>query len=316
MPDAGPMDAEVEFSSGSETVRLGGYLPDVARAAAEVVTDRTVETLPQTVDLRPHCSQVEDQKTIGSCTANAAIGALEYHRKKNGVDPSDLSRLFVYYNTRRLRGDIPNDTGATIAECMAAVLAYGAPRSDLWPYSDKQKDDRWLQEPPKEVYENAILNEAVQYARVSPGAGVLGSVAAGFPISFGIFLPKLAYDVAGRTGTMPELTEQQWQGPQAGGHAMLIVGYDLLRRLYLVRNSWGTRWGEGGYVWIPFSVMDRGAHAESFWVIGRLEQEGGVTLRQPDTASASDKHRAGLRSEIEGGLSDVRSGLRDRLTKK
>lgn len=313
MHTAGPVNTDVEFGHGTQTVRFGGYLPDVARASAEVVTDRTVETLPPTVDLRPQCSQVEDQKTIGSCTANAAVGALEYHRKKSGVDPSDLSRLFVYYNTRRLRGDIQTDTGATIAECMAAVLAYGAPRSDLWPYDDKE---RWRLEPPKEVYENAILNEAVQYARVSPGAGVLGSLAAGFPMCFGIFLPKLAYDIAGRTGTMPELTNEQWHSPQAGGHAMLIVGYDLLRRLYLVRNSWGERWGDGGYAWIPFSVMDRGAHPESFWVIGQLEQAGGVTLRQPDTQSSADKLRDSLRSEIEGGLSDVRSGLRDRLTKK
>lgn len=306
-------DAEIRFRDGSSMVRFGGYLPDVARAAAEVVTDRSIETLPQTVDLRPWCTRVEDQKTLGSCSANAVVGALEYHRKKANMDPSDLSRLFVYFNTRRLRGDIQNDTGATLAEAMAAVLAYGAPRADLWPYDDKA---RWRDQPPEEVYKDATLNEAVQYARVSPGIGVLGALAAGFPVTFGIFLPQTAFDAGGATGAMPELTEEQWRGPQAGGHAMLIVGYDLLRRLYLVRNSWGAGWGDGGYVWIPFSVMDRGAHPESFWVIGQLEQAGGVTLRQPDTASATDKMRQSIRDEITGGLGEVRKGLRDRLTKK
>lgn len=308
------MATEVAFRSGGQTVRLGGYQRDLPRpAAAEVVTDRTVETLPPSVDLRAHCTAVEDQKALGSCTANAAVGALEYHRKKNGLDPSDLSRLFVYYNTRRLKGCIDQDSGATIAESMAAVLAYGAPRSDLWPYEDGA---RWKDAPPQAVYEDATLNEAVQYARVSPGAGVLGALAAGFPVCFGIFLPKIAYDVAGQTGAAPELSEEQWNGEQAGGHAMLIVGYDLLRRLYLVRNSWGAGYGDGGYITIPFSVMERGAPAEGFWVLGQLEQQGGVTLRRNDGPSAADKMRAELRGEIEGGLSDLRKGLRDRLSKK
>lgn len=313
MSETTPIDAEIAFRNGGQTVRLGGYLRDMPRPmAAEVVTERSVETLPPTMDLRAHCTAIEDQKTLGSCTANAAVGALEYHRKKNGVDPSDLSRLFVYYNTRRLKGRIGEDCGASIAESMAAVLAYGAPRSDLWPYDDKA---RWKDEPPQEVYENATLNEAVQYARVSSGVGVLGAVAAGFPVSFGIFLPKFAYDVAGQTGAVPELTEAQWAGEPAGGHAMLIVGYDLLRKLYLVRNSWGPHYGDGGYLTIPFSVMDRAAPQEGFWVIGQLEQQGGVTLRNNEP-SAAEKLRAGLRGEIEGGLADVRKGLRDRLTKK
>lgn len=313
MTDNAPNDVDIAFQAGSERVRLGGYLPDLPRtSAAEVITSRSAETLPQTIDLRGHCTEVENQKTLGSCTANAAVGALEYHRKRLGLDPSDLSRLFVYYNTRRLRGDIDNDTGATIAECMAALLAYGAPRADLWPYDDKI---RWREKPPNEVYENATLNEAVQYARVDHGVGLLSALAAGFPVCFGIFLPKVAYDLAGKSGAIPEMTEEQWNSPQAGGHAMLLVGYDLLRRLYLVRNSWGAGWGDGGYMTIPFSVMERACPANSLWVIGQLEQMGGVKIQQPDTASAADKLRDSIRSDLDSDLAKARSGLRDRLTK-
>ncbi|MEL6978168.1 MAG: C1 family peptidase [Pseudomonadota bacterium] len=314
MSDEALRDAEVSFRSGGRTVRLGGYQRDLPRpSAAEVVTDRSLDSLPPSMDLRGFCTVVEDQKTLGSCTANAAVGALEYHRKKHGVDPSDLSRLFVYYNTRRLKGTLQQDTGATIAESMAAVMAYGAPRADLWPYDDQS---RWREEPPQEVYENAALNEVVQYARVSPGIGVLGALAAEFPVCFGVFVPKLAYDIAGATGAMPELTEEEWNGEPAGGHAMLLVGYDLLRKLYLVRNSWGEGYAEGGYFTMPFSVMDRGGAPEGFWVLGQLEHQGGVTLRKADQPSAADQVRAELRGEIEGGLAGVRQGLRDRLTKK
>ena len=308
-----PVDTEIAFGSTMRTVRLGGYLRDraPASAVAEVVTERTVHNLPPAVDLREHCTQVEDQKELASCTANAAVGAIEYHRKKRNMDPSDLSRMFVYYNTRRMRGDIERDTGASMEECMAALLAYGAPRSDLWPYDDKV---RWKNEPPKEAYADAKLNEVLQFARVAPGAGMLSTLAAGFPVAMGCFLPKIAYDIAGRTGVMPELDEAAWALPSIGGHAMLIVGYDLIRKTVLVRNSWGPRWGDGGYATIPFSVLDRGSPPESLWVVGGLEQDGGLTLRPADTTTKADRMREEVRTDLEKGLAGVRSGLRDRLT--
>ena len=59
----------------------------------------SLESLPKKVDLRDHCSTVENQFSLGSCTANAAVGALEYLEIKNGkVGPEfeNFSRLFVY----------------------------------------------------------------------------------------------------------------------------------------------------------------------------------------------------------------------------
>lgn len=309
-----PVDVEVSFGNATDTVRLGGYLRDTVRptAVAEVVTERTREMLPPSVDLRPFCTQVEEQKNLASCTACAAVGAIEYHRKKRNMDPSDLSRLFVYYNARKIRGDTARDTGAQMEEAMASLLVYGAPRSDLWPYDDKV---RWKEEPPKEAYENAKLNEVVQYARVAPGVGVLSTVAAGFPVAFGCFLPKIAYDIAGATGVMPELTEAMWASPQAGGHAMLIVGYDLIRSVVLVRNSWGARWGDGGYATIPFSVLEHASPPESLWVIGGLEQDGGISLRAAQEKTKADKMREEVRGEVGGDLAGLRAGLRDRLTR-
>lgn len=310
-----PIDVDVSFGNTTETVRLGGYLRDDVRpsAVAEVVTERTAATLPPSVDLRAYCTGVEDQKKLASCTANAAVGAIEYHRKRRNMDPSDLSRLFVYYNTRKFRGDAQRDTGAQMEECMAALLVYGAPRADLWPYDDKV---RWKEEPPKEAYENAKLNEMLQYARVGPGVGVLATVAAGYPVAFGCFLPKTAYDVAGATGTMPELTEAQWASQQAGGHAMLIVGYDIIRKTYLVRNSWGERWGDGGYATIPFSVLDRATPPASIWTIGGLEQEGGIMFRAAETKTKAERMREEVRAGFGADLANVRAGLRDRLTRR
>ncbi len=41
--------------------------------------------LPKLVDLSPGCSAIEDQGNLGSCTANALVGVLEFLKKKNNV---------------------------------------------------------------------------------------------------------------------------------------------------------------------------------------------------------------------------------------
>src|SRR5207245_6364516 len=42
-------------------------------------------TLPRKVDMRSKCSPVEDQRQLGSCTANALVGALEFLELKHGA---------------------------------------------------------------------------------------------------------------------------------------------------------------------------------------------------------------------------------------
>jgi C1A family cysteine protease len=58
--------------------------------------------LPVTTDLRPWFSPVEDQQSIGSCTANAGVGMVEYFERKAFGKHIDASRLFLYKATRNL----------------------------------------------------------------------------------------------------------------------------------------------------------------------------------------------------------------------
>src|SRR6185437_9462747 len=72
--------------------------------------------LPPKVDLRAGCSPVENQGNLGSCTANALVGNLEFLEKKAGRRATNLSRLFVYYNERAMEGTISEDAGAAIRD--------------------------------------------------------------------------------------------------------------------------------------------------------------------------------------------------------
>lgn len=285
-------------------------------------------SLPQQVDLRMHCPPVENQLRTNSCVANAVVGALEYHQKKAGLPLTDLSRLFVYYNARSLSETEAQDGGSFIHHGMAAILAYGACEASLWPFQEGSVTVR----PPEQCYKNATQYEAVQYARTPRGEQALTVLAQGLPVVFGMFAPMDYYQVAAQTGTMPKPDQVAPTQPPSG-HAMLIVGYDLSDRTYLVRNSWGPEWAQQGHCRIPFETMDAWARPEGFWTIGAIEQAAGFKLTgpsmvdamrsvgvNPDTldvgGSSLDRLRSDLRARLSSDLETAKRDFRNRLRGK
>jgi C1A family cysteine protease len=50
-----------------------------------------------------------------------------------------------------------------------------------------------------------------------------------------------------------------------GGHAMCCVGYDMEKQMFIVRNSWGTEWGDNGYCYFPFEYLVY--FGDDFWTV-------------------------------------------------
>lgn len=61
---------------------------------------------------------------------------------------------------------------------------------------------------------------------------------------------------------MPSSTEKC-----LGGHAVLIVGFDAIKKVYIVRNSWGPNWGQAGYFTLPYAYVLDPNLASDFWVV-------------------------------------------------
>ncbi len=286
---------------------LNGCLFETAPSAAPTLT-APQGSVPQHVDLRPLCSPVEDQGKTNSCTANAIVGALEYHQRKAGMPMTDMSRMFVYFNARKLSDTQGQDTGSFIHHVMASVLAYGACEERMWPFEPAMT----LTEPTQAAYKNALKYEAVQYARTELGNSAMAAVAAGLPVVFGTYLPSAYYKEAAQTGIMP-VDANRARRPD-GGHAMLIVGYDVPGRYWLVRNSWGPSYADGGYFKIPFETLQSYSDPSHFWTIGAIESAQGFGLSGPSMNQMLQTTQAQAPAQAQASLASIRGGLREDLT--
>src|SRR6266480_2469436 len=95
-----------------------GWVPDLPDKRDLLFSELAVPTapLPSKVDLRDDCSPIEDQGPLGSCTSAALVGALEFLEIKDGQPFHDLSRLFLYYNERRIENTHWLDSAAYLRD--------------------------------------------------------------------------------------------------------------------------------------------------------------------------------------------------------
>jgi hypothetical protein len=294
--------------------RIDGWLQS-ATSPKDFRAVPNLEALPRQVDLRADCSEVEDQGQIGSCTANAAVGAAEFLERKRGKPPVDLSRLFVYFNARRMAGRVNIDSGAMIPEAMASFLAYGAPPEPDWPYNPESL----TLQPPREAYSKAMEHQPAEYARLDGMEAVKGALAREHPVVFGCVLPERCYVEAGRTGRMPAPTAAELDAARdaGGGHSMLVVGYDVAESTLLIRNSWGKDWGDRGYFRMPIEAFTMSVGPSETWILGELEAAGAFTVTRParDIKPVEGGVRdmaAKMREEIRGNLTkDIKDSFKD-----
>lgn len=248
-------------------------LPD-ARDHFYAVPEETRTSLPSSTDLRSGLPACYDQGQIGSCTANAIAGAVEFTVRKENLPDFMPSRLFIYYNERSIEGNVGTDSGAQIRDGVKSVSTQGVCAESEWPYDATPADangqfpagDPAAEKPTDQCYQDALKNTVNSYQRVIQNLDQLrGCLAEGYPFVFGftVYASFESQQVA-ETGVvpMPASSEQV-----LGGHAVLAVGYDDSQQRFLVRNSWGTSWGQGGYFTMPYEYVTNAGLASDFWTV-------------------------------------------------
>ncbi len=259
--------------------RLAHRVASTVKAMGVSAPARTTEpaaALAQ-VDLRTWFSPIEDQGQIGSCTANAAVGLVEYFERRAKGRHIDASRLFVYKTERDLLG-WTGDTGAYLRTAMEALVLFGAPPERYWPYDPRpaSSNTRLNLEPSAFCYAFAANYQTLKYFRLDPGptspaqalANIKAYIAAGFPSMFGFpVYPEYDHPLPGGLVAYPGPGSQS-----RGGHANVAAGYDDNMMIgsdkgaLLIRNSWGPGWANAGYGWMSYKYVTQGL-ANDWWTL-------------------------------------------------
>jgi C1A family cysteine protease len=219
------------------------------------------------VDPRKDMPAVYDQGQLGSCTANAVAGAIEYDNLLDGDSYGTPSRLFIYFFERVIEGSPPDvDSGAFGRDGFKVAHKLGAPPESEWPYDI----DRFAVEPSKAIEEDAarhkldkdyraVRRSVTQFKRVLSNDQ---TVAFGFTVFESFESAEMGW------AQMPARSERM-----LGGHEVLLVGY--LReypQFGLCRNSWGPGWGDGGYYLMPWRYLLEPDLSSDFRTIRRAMQ--------------------------------------------
>ncbi len=272
----------------------GGNSPDYCHIDCPIETNKNIANNTfKKVDLRDKLSsQIINQGLLNSCSACAIAVASELYLIKNNqpfVDENasniDASQIFVYYNERVMEDIVDLNQPVYIRDGIKSLFKNGICSEKSWPYPEmalpesiktvvangtvekiQQEVARVLAEDNVQI-QAAISERPSQQAVVQAKKHIINrycklevdeqltelkyALSKGMPFVFGMMVPKSFY-LTPSSGEVPMPSVDE---VRLGGHALLALGYDDDKQVFIVRNSWGKEFGDGGYCYIPYEFF-------------------------------------------------------------
>lgn len=227
------------------------------------------EKLPVKVDLMPDVEEIENQYDTNSCTANAAATALEIMYKRAGIK-IDFSRMYIYWHIRQL-GKIRGDVGGYPRDIGKALAKYGACEEKDWEFNESNLH----KQPSEELVKKALQHKIDEYSKISAwtNEGLVKEIktylANGIPV-----LVTMKNCVEFKNSLFGNSWREHIWFPyiRNGAHQVLFIGYDDTAQRFLGANSWGPKWGDGGFFGAPYSMV--GSNQQEFfefWVFTKTK---------------------------------------------
>lgn len=201
------------------------------------------------IDLREYDTRIENQSTLGSCTAMAI--STGYEVMTNILYPEkavEVSSLFLYYHSRLFSDTLETDSGSYIRDGLKSIKNFGVCSEVLWPYDI----DKYDQQPTPLCYLDATKRRISSYSTLYTNDEIKEVLSSKRPV---VLATEIFYDFLYVTKDNPRVKMPSAYDYSMGQHAVLIMGYDDSKSEFLIKNSHGSYWGDNGYAWIPYDYV-------------------------------------------------------------
>jgi hypothetical protein len=158
-------------------------------------------------------------------------------------------------------GTTSRDSGAYLTDGIKSLKNEGLCSEKTWAYSISKFNVK----PPPNAYSEALAHKVIQVQNISQDLNSMKNwLASGEPFAVGIAVyEEFESDAVASTGIVPMPTNKS---RYLGGHAVVCCGYTT-NNYWIMRNSWGTRWGINGYFYLPFEYLLDHSLTSDLWVI-------------------------------------------------
>ena len=228
-----------------------------------------------TSDLREYIHEIYEQGKLHSSSATVLCAAygMVLQRMAEMLNIThyhfEPSRLFVYYNTRRLNDTTRNNAATSIRDTFKAINRFGICQESFWPYNV----ERFSQKPSAACYSAAEGNSISEYGQLNQDIDQFRAcLKEGVPFIFLMEIYDSFFSMEIDLMMLPSVKEIEQNTPKL--HTVLAVGYDDNKQCITVLNSWGKSFGAEGFFSMPYAYIIDPKRTFDFWKIEKITEKG------------------------------------------
>ncbi len=239
------------FTVSGKKMNANNFIPNSAENDFSFFDVKKNQVLPEIVNLKEFFSTVENQQDLPVASAYAVCAVYDYFLKRNGIDIS-TSRSFLYQTVQNKNQELHDSTkGIGLEDAIQQLIDTGVCKENLWPNTR----ENFKTTPTEEAIDDAVNHRLKKAARLHLNEYEFKSVIAkGLPVIIGLKVFKSFFDAAD-FGIVPTPRLSEIDSEKFGFHPMVVVGYSENDKHFLVRNSWGSAFGDKGYCYLPYTYV-------------------------------------------------------------
>jgi C1A family cysteine protease len=221
---------------------------------------------PSSASLAQYALSPGDQGQVGSCvtwaTGYSAYGIL---MNEQGISGAPMAPMYIYAQIAQ-----GNDNGTTGNVALGMEQDQGIDtNSDYW-----QGSFDYTTQPDTNERANAANYKLSGYQTLPVGDGteaaIKSAISQGSPVSIGFNVRQSFMDLSGQAASDYSYQPgDDSSDPVVGGHEVAVIGYT--DQGVTIENSWGSSWGDNGYVNVPWSFFTTG-DVDEVYAVGKLVQ--------------------------------------------